>query len=131
VNRIHAAFFGERDDPVNIQIRLDGTFPRADLIGLVCLKAVQSETVFLRIDADGAESQFGGRAEDANSDFAAVRREKLLNRFGFLHSGSDQSATRNPTLFHVRGRTQQQFIRFSGKTKFIGGRGVPVSAGLE
>jgi hypothetical protein len=70
-----------------------------------------------RIDADGAEAELRGGAKDANGDLAAVGREKFLNRFGFLHSGSDQSATRKLTLFHVRGVAQQQFISIRGKNK--------------
>ncbi len=93
MNRVNASFFGERDDPRDVQIGLDGTFARPDLVRLVGLKTVQAETVLLRIDPDGAKPKLGGRAKDADGDLAAVGGEQFLDRSGFLHSGSDQSTT--------------------------------------
>ncbi len=96
MNGVNAAFLGDGDDPGNVQIGLDGSFLRADLIRLVRFEAVQAKAVFLGVDAHRAKAQLGGRAEDADSDLAAIGREQFLNRFAFLHSGSDQSrATRN------------------------------------
>ncbi len=58
MNRVHVLFSRELDDARDVQIRFDGTFSGADLVGLVRLEAMQAEAVFLRIDGDGAEVEF-------------------------------------------------------------------------
>ena len=78
VDGVDASFLGERDDAGDVQVGLDRTFAGADLIGLVGLEAVQAETVFLRVDADRAQTEFGGGAKDADGDFAAVGGEQVF-----------------------------------------------------
>src|SRR5271157_3758598 len=78
--RVDAFFFGQRHDSRNIEIRLDGTFARANLVRLVRLKAVQRQAIFLRIDRHSTQPKFVGGAEYADGDFAAVRGEQFLDR---------------------------------------------------
>jgi hypothetical protein len=40
---------------------------------------MEAETIFTRINADGAEIEFVGRAENPNGNFAAVRSQQSLN----------------------------------------------------
>jgi hypothetical protein len=40
--------------------------------GFIGLEAVQGEAVFLRVNGDGAQTQFAGGAQDADGNFAAV-----------------------------------------------------------
>ena len=132
VDRVDVVLFRERDDPGDVEIGFDGTFAGADLVGFVGLEAMQAEAIFLGIDGDGAQSEFGGGAKDADGDLAAVGGEQFLDRFGFLHSGSDLSATRNPRLFHERGedaaavysiqRKNEIHARRGGVTRTVAGR---------
>ena len=67
----------ERDDAGDVEIRADRALALADQIRLVRLEAVDREPVLLRVDGHGAEAQFGGRAKDADGDFAAVGDEQF------------------------------------------------------
>ena len=72
-------FDGERDDSLDIEIRLNGAESFARLVGFIGLEAMQAEAVFLRVNRDGAEPQFGGRAHDADGDFSAVQGKEFFH----------------------------------------------------
>ena len=120
---IDFVLFCQRNDAVDVQIRLHRALTRAHLVRLVGLEAVQSKPVFSGIDRHRAQAQFGSRAEDSNGDFTAVRRQYFSDRFSLRHQRSvtntDKTASQNFRLFHERGKAQQQFIRFGEETKFL------------
>ncbi len=76
---IHFLFPGQGDDALVIEVGLHRPFALADEVGFVGLEAVQGQAVFLGIDGNRAQAEFVGRAQNANGDFAAVQREKLLH----------------------------------------------------
>ncbi len=76
---IDALFLGQGDDALDIEVGFDRAFAFADEVGFVGLEAVEGEAVFLGIDGDGAQAEFVGGAQNADGDFAAVQREKLLH----------------------------------------------------
>ena len=67
------------DDAGDVEVGADRLAGLADAIGLVGLEAVQGEAVFVRVDGDGADAEFVGRAKDANGDLAAVGDEQLAD----------------------------------------------------
>ena len=79
VNRVHTLLFGQRDNAFDIQVGLYRTFALADEVGLVRLEAVQRKAVFFGIDGDGAQAQFVGGAQNANSDFAAIQCKEFIH----------------------------------------------------
>ncbi len=79
----------ERDDCVDIQVRLHGTFALADEIRFVGFETVQAEAIFLRIHRDCPEAEFVCGAENADGDFTAVECEKFLHQRYRLQSDMD------------------------------------------
>ena len=73
---------GEGDDAGDVEVGPDRLAGLADAVGLVGLEAVQGEAVLVRVDGDGADAEFVGRAEDADGDLAAVGDEQLLEWAG-------------------------------------------------
>ena len=103
MDRVDALLFGERHDSRDVQVRFDWSLADANLVGFIGLEPVQAQPVFLRINADRAQAEFGGRAKDADGDLAAVGGEQFLDRFGLLHQGSDRTRpSQNFRLFHER-----------------------------
>ena len=88
MNRVNVVLFRDRDDAGDVEIRLDGPFATADLVGFVGFEAVQREAIFLGVNRDGAQAEFGGGAEDTNRDLAAIGGEQFFDRFGLRHPGS-------------------------------------------
>ncbi len=84
-------------DAGDVQISFDGTFTGADQVGFVGFEAMQAEAVLLGIDANGAEVEFIGGAENANGDFAAIRSQQPLDGPKIQLT---LAATRFGTLFH-------------------------------
>jgi len=58
----------------DIEIGLDGPFSCAYFVGFIRFEAMKAKAVFVGVDPDGAEIELIGRAKNANSNFAAVRR---------------------------------------------------------
>ncbi len=67
--------FGEFDDAFVVEVGTDGAFGGVELVCFVGFEAVDGEAVFFCEDGDGAEAEFGGGAEDADGDFAAIGSE--------------------------------------------------------
>jgi hypothetical protein len=85
VDGIDFFFAGKRDNPVDVEISLHGTFTGTDLVSLVGFKAVKRQAIFMRIDSHGAQAQLVGGTKDPNGDLAAVGGEKFAdgtNTFG-------------------------------------------------
>ena len=89
MNGIDADCSGKRDDAGDVEVGADRFAGLADAVGLVRLEAVQGEAVLVRVDGDGADAEFVGRAEDADGDFAAIGDEQFANgfRYGFNRHG--------------------------------------------
>jgi len=49
----------QRNNRVYVQVGFDGAFALADQVSLVGFEPMQAQPVFLRIDGDGAKTQFG------------------------------------------------------------------------
>ena len=90
MDRVDAFFLGDADDAVDVEIGGDRALALPDQIGLVRLEAVDAEPVFLRVNGDGAQAEFGAGAEDADGDFAAVGGHQLLD--GPQHGGLEGEA---------------------------------------
>ena len=77
MDRVHAPFLRERDDAGDVEVGADRPLALADEIRLVGLEAMDGEAVFLRIDGDGLQTEFGGGAEYADGDLAAIGHEQF------------------------------------------------------
>lgn len=81
MDRVNLRLLRNRDDPLPVEIGRDWPCAVTQMISFVRLEPVQRELVFLGIDGDGADAQFGCGAEDPDRNFAAVGDEKATNRF--------------------------------------------------
>ncbi len=66
MNHIHTLFLRQRDDALDVEVRADRPFAFADQVGFVRLETMDGKTIFLRVNRDGAQPEFGRRAKDAN-----------------------------------------------------------------
>jgi hypothetical protein len=73
-------FPGDADDLGNGEIGGDRAETPADLVGLVCLEAVEGELVLLGEHRDGLQPQLVGRPENPDGDLGPVRNEDFLDR---------------------------------------------------
>ena len=91
MNRVDALRLGDRDDRLDVEIRAHrlAALRRADEERLVGLEAVQREAVFVAVDRDGPQPEFGGGPEAADGDFRAVGDEQ------FPHSGDGNECPRD------------------------------------
>ena len=80
VDGVDAALLGQRHDPIDVEIGLDGSLALADEIGFVRLESMQAEAIFVGIDGGGADLQFVGGAENADGNFAAIQGQKFFDR---------------------------------------------------
>ena len=71
-----AAFAGEANDAFDVEVGADRTFAASHDVGLVRFEAMDGEAIFLGVDRDGAQAEFGGGAENADGDLAAVGDEQ-------------------------------------------------------
>ena len=60
MDRVHALLLRDRDDALDVEIGADRSLPLADPVRFVRLETVEREAVFLGVDGDGAQAQFGG-----------------------------------------------------------------------
>src|SRR4051794_7816244 len=79
VDRVDLFFRGERDDALEIEVGFDRPFAFADKIRFVGLESMQREAIFLRINGYRAQPEFIGRAQDADSDFAAIQSKEFFH----------------------------------------------------
>ena len=89
--------------PADVEVRPDRLAGLADAVRLVGLEAVQGEAVFVRVDGDGADAEFVGRAEDADGDLAAVGDEQLPKLDG-AGTGSGIGASEEGSRYPIGGR---------------------------
>jgi hypothetical protein len=72
--------FGQRYDPVDIEIRTDRLTRAADFVGFVRFESVKCVTIFVSVNGDGADSEFRGAAENSNRNFGTITDEQFLKR---------------------------------------------------
>ena len=67
---------------VDVQIRPDrlAALRRADQKRLVGLEAMQREAIFVAVDRDGPQAEFGGGPEAADGDFRTIGDEQFPHR---------------------------------------------------
>ena len=75
MNRIHLLFTRQSNDAVHVKVGLHGAQVFPHKVRLVGLEPVQAQPVFLGINGDSTQSEFGGGAHNADGDFTAVQRE--------------------------------------------------------
>ena len=86
MDRVDAGFPGDADDVRNIEVGGDRLLTLADQVALVGLEPVQRETILVSVDRHGANAHFGRRTHHADTDFATVGNEELLD--GHIRAGS-------------------------------------------
>ena len=69
VNRIRAHLLSQRDDGRDVQVRPNRFARLANSISLIRFKAMQSVTVFVRINRDRPDPQFCGTAKNTDRNF--------------------------------------------------------------
>ena len=77
MNRIRAATFCDREDFVNVEVRL-GRGSGANGVGLVRAQDMQSGAIHIGIDRRGEDSQFAAGANDPHRDLSPISDENLL-----------------------------------------------------
>ena len=80
VDCVYAGAGGGVDDFGDGEVGLYGAEVVSDLVGFVGFEAVEGEFIFGGVDGDGADAEFAGGAEDADSDLAAVGDEDCAER---------------------------------------------------
>ena len=89
MDEIHAVFFGDGHDALDIEIGADWSFSFADAVGLIRFKSVHRKSIFFGVDGNGAKSEFGGGPHHSDGDFGAIGNEEfLLAGGGGRRSGS-------------------------------------------
>ena len=78
MNESDAFGFGDGDDAFDVEIRADRAFALSDFVGFIGFEAMHREAVFVGVNGDGGNAQFGGGAKDANRNFRAVGDEKFM-----------------------------------------------------
>ena len=90
MDRIAARFFGDPDYLFAIEVGRRAC-PR-EPASLVGLSRMQRRRVVIRKNGDGADAHFGGRADDANRNLAAVGDQKTvrshISLVSFEYAGS-------------------------------------------
>ena len=93
VDRVGARLLGDADHLVDGQVALQraelAAFAAADLVGLVGLEAVQGELVFLGVDGDRVDAEFGCGPEYADGDFGAVGNKEATDHAGYSEGGGE------------------------------------------
>ncbi len=97
---VDALLAGQSNNARDVQISFDRTFTGADQVGFVGFEAMQAEAVLQGINANGAEVEFIGGAENANRDFTAVGSQQPLDG---PKAQLTLAAISFCTLFHERG----------------------------
>src|SRR5271157_1595276 len=119
---VHVMLFGHRDDSGNIEIRLDGPFSGAYLVGFIGFEAVQGQAIFLRVNGHGAQAKLVGGTEDTDGNFAAIGSQYFANRSVLFHRKASVRfirPVRNSTLFHEGTDRRDCFFQCRGTEYLI------------
>ena len=73
MDRVHALFPRQPDNPVHIEVRLHRPLSRADQVRLIRLETVQRQPVLLRIDRNRPQPQLIGRAQNPYGNLTPVK----------------------------------------------------------
>jgi hypothetical protein len=79
MNGVNAFFLGQGDDAVNVQIGFNRALAFADLVGLIGFETVQAQPIFFGLDGDGAQTELGRGAHDADRDLAAIQGKEFFH----------------------------------------------------
>src|SRR5262249_33041790 len=77
---IDCVLLAQSDDAGDIQVSPDRLTALADKIGFVGLETVQGESVLVRVNRDGPDTQLMRRAEHPDGDLAAIRDKQSLDK---------------------------------------------------
>ena len=72
MNGIDAFGLGDGDDAFDVEIGCHRALALSHLIGLIGLEPVDAEAVFLGVDGDRAQAEFGASAKDADGDLGPI-----------------------------------------------------------
>ena len=86
MDRVDLVLLGQRDDVVDVQVRLQRLARLADRIRFVRLEAVEGVAILVRVHRDRANAQLVGAAKHADGDLAAIGGEQSAN---WLHGKSE------------------------------------------
>jgi hypothetical protein len=78
MDHVDVVFLGQGNDAWDIKVRADRALALADEIGFVSFEAMDAESIFLRVNGDGAQAQFGGGAENADRNLTAIGDEQFF-----------------------------------------------------
>jgi len=106
---VNALGFRKRNDPRNIEIRLDRPLALTDRIRFIRFEPVQRQPVLFRIHRHGPQTQFVRRTEYPYSDLTAIRRHQFSNGLALMH-GSLCARRGSRTFFHAGWLALQQFF---------------------
>jgi hypothetical protein len=90
MDRIHAVNFGDLHQRGDIQIRFDrlAALERSDQIRFIGFESVEGKPIFITVNGDGAESEFGGGTEDPNRYFTTIGNKQLTHWGSIAEFGS-------------------------------------------
>ena len=72
MNGIGLGLDRDAQDVFDVEVGIHRRLAATHQVGLVGLGPMQRKAILLRIDRDGADTQFVGSAHDANRDFTAI-----------------------------------------------------------
>jgi hypothetical protein len=72
VNSVDPVLQTQANDTIDIEVRSNRFAWATDLIGFVCFKAVEGETIFVRVDGDRSNFDFMCASKDSGCNFAAI-----------------------------------------------------------
>ena len=80
MDRVDVLGLGQFDDRLIVQVTADRLAGLSHLVGLVGLRAVSSEPIFVRIDRHGPDAELVRRPENADRDLATIGGHQLAER---------------------------------------------------
>ncbi len=101
VDRVGAGLPRHADDLRHVEVGPDRVPALPDQVGLVRLEAVQRVAVLVRVDSDGAGTEFERRAEGTDRDLATVGDQDLAEHAGPFSAGSGGTTLLAVTLLNV------------------------------
>ena len=79
MNGIDLGLDRNSQDVFDVEVGIHGRLAAPHQVSLVRLGSMQGKAVFLRVDRDGADTQFVGSAHDADRDFTAIGDEQAAD----------------------------------------------------
>ena len=79
MNCVDAVSLRDFNNPGDVQVRSNRLALFANFIGFVRFEAMQRVTILMRVNCDGADSQFRGTSENSRGNLAAVSNKQFLD----------------------------------------------------